>query len=141
MFGIGRAQGRAAPCAVQLVVQTPGQVEEALVAVDHQPPDVHVEIEQIAQQGLEHLSHAPAGRGRVDLPHRRKRAAGRATDLMECLGQHTQALAADQLGQRADRTPVDHDLGWCLHNCVEVPGPPPGKRGPLRTVPRHHVTA
>ena len=42
------------------------------VALDHHPPGVDPGPDDVADQHLEHLGHAPAGGGGVDVPHRRR---------------------------------------------------------------------
>ncbi len=54
--------------AVQLVVEALGDLEEALVALDHRPASVDAGAARVGQQRGQHLGHAAAAGGRVDVP-------------------------------------------------------------------------
>ena len=54
--------------AVQTIVDPLGDSEELLISVDHEPTDVDVRIEHVADEHQEHLGHAAACGSRVDVP-------------------------------------------------------------------------
>jgi hypothetical protein len=53
---------------VQQVVQALGHPEELRVAVEHEPAVLDPGALAVGDQGLQHLRHATALRGRVDVP-------------------------------------------------------------------------
>ena len=64
-----RPAGRRHPRAVQPVVQSLGDREELLIAVQHQPAGVDPGAAPVGQQRLQHLGDAATLGGGIDVPH------------------------------------------------------------------------
>jgi hypothetical protein len=53
---------------MQQVVKALGDLKEPLVTADHDPTDVDARSGEIAEEDLQHLGHAAALLGRVEVP-------------------------------------------------------------------------
>jgi hypothetical protein len=111
---------------VDLVVQAFGEREKLGVAGDHEPADRDVEIADVPNQHLQHLSDPAAGSGRVDVPYG---APGQLSpNPVSGLEQAKVPLATDEGLQQRDRPPwhfrhLDQAHGIPLRS--DVAGSPP----------------
>jgi hypothetical protein len=122
MTGRRCAQGPSGTVTVDLVVQAFGDREELGVAGDHKPANQDVEIADVPDQHLQHLSDPAAGSGRVDVPNG---APGQLSpNLVSGLDQAQVPLATDDGLQQRDGPP------WHFHHLDQAHGIPS-----VRTLP------
>ena len=93
---------------VQTIVDPLGDGEELLISLDHEPTDIDVRIEHVADEHQEHLGHATACGGRVDVPDglASKLFAGHRHSALELL----KAIVPDKRLEPRQRVPGHLDL-------------------------------
>ena len=92
------------------------RAKNGAIPVDHEPPHVEAGAEDVADQDLEHLGHAPARGRRVDVPDGRvpEHGSGLGRRLFEVV----EPALADQLSERFDGKGRDFDLAEWSHGVI-----------------------
>jgi hypothetical protein len=126
---LGRTQlASVAGGAVEPVVDALGDREEGRIALDDQPARIDARASDVRQQRLQHLRHAAAGRGRVNVQHgpAGEHSLGGLGDLLE-------ARHPVQPDQRLEARRVESLYLDLLKPC--------GVRSDHHVLPPHSVTA